>query len=71
MWYDQLCQAHPRQETVDPVSGELAYIGVNDLGGQYTTDEPYEYCRDYNNGRCRSYQRLMPDADDVEAWLAG
>jgi hypothetical protein len=55
VWYNQLCKAHPRKEVVDPVTGKTGYVGTNSFGGGYVTDEPYENCRDFNDGFCGDF----------------
>lgn len=56
VWYNHLCRASPRQPIADPVTGKSGYKGVNDLGGEYITDEPYDYCRKLNKGLCLLYE---------------
>ena len=58
VWYNWFCSAAPREATVDPVSGESGYAGKNDLGGNYVTEDPWEYCRNINtNGQCRMFRK--------------
>jgi hypothetical protein len=53
IWYDQLCSADKRPLVRDPVSGDMLFEGVNDLGQRYTTSNPHPYARDVNvDGHC-------------------
>jgi hypothetical protein len=56
-WYDQHCGVSPREPGVDFVTGTTGYVGTNDLGRRYITDEPYQYARDINtDGACGLFE---------------
>lgn len=56
IWYNWYCTASPREEATDYVTGEKGFKGVNDLGGEYVTNEQFFHCRDINkNGQCEKY----------------
>lgn len=53
VWYNHFCGASELPQTIDPVTGELAYFSVNDLGNQFSSPYQFRYCRDVNtNGNC-------------------
>ena len=54
-WYNHLCTAHPREKIINPVTGIKGYSGVNFFGARYITDDPYEFCRDHNDGFCKDF----------------
>lgn len=63
MWYSYLC-SHPAVQTepsIDPVTGKTVYVGVNDLGGPFTTENPRPFCRTVNFGNCAMYKGKGPD----------
>ena len=55
MWYEQYCKVNKRSKGINPVSGEKQYVAINSLNQKYYTDTPYGYCRDFNDGNCKSY----------------
>jgi hypothetical protein len=76
IWYNHFCQASPRAKVRDPFSGELAYGGVNDFGGSYTTDEQYEYARNVNtHGACDLFDKKESTsktlAGKIQSFLSG
>jgi hypothetical protein len=56
VWYNHYCAASPLPETVDPVTGATGYASRNDLGRDIIVDEPYNYCREINDGNCHLFQ---------------
>lgn len=63
VWYNHQCGAVEREPTIDPVTGESGYLGRNDLGTTYITEDRYAFCRDINRGNCEYFspKNLNPD----------
>jgi len=55
-WYQQYCKASPRPKAIDPCTGKEGYRGINDLGTTYYDEQPYQYCRDLNDGNCQQWE---------------
>lgn len=55
-WYNHVCKASPLLTKVDPYDGKEKPCGVNDLGGEYFSEQPYNYCRNINDGKCAKFQ---------------
>ena len=56
VWYNLICKASPLAESVDLTTGGVGYKKVNDLGTEYYTENPYEYCREVNtDGECSKF----------------
>lgn len=56
IWYNLICAATPLVESIDPVVGVVGYKKTNDLGMEYYSDKPYEYCREVNkDGDCPKF----------------
>jgi hypothetical protein len=53
--YNNLCLAIDRETKIDPVSGDVRYVAMNDLGNIYFTDEAHPQCRDINKGKCQHF----------------
>ena len=51
IWYNHLCKATPLPTKVDPCDGKTKPHGVNDLGGEYFTENRFQYCRNVNDGK--------------------
>mgnify|MGYP001606881511 CR=1 FL=1 len=58
IWYNHLCKATPLPTKVDPYDGKTKAHSVNDLGGEYFTENQFQYCRNVNDGRCPNFQAL-------------
>lgn len=59
VWYNWVCthKSVERKPMINPVTGEHEYEDSNDLGGVFTTTEPYPFCRDINvRGECQKYE---------------
>ncbi len=72
VWYNLTCKAYPRKKVVCPLTGKDAYEGVNDLGNAYTTDEPYDYCRNHNQGNCSAFKEKSTGTirvDDIQCFV--
>lgn len=58
IWYNFYCKMHKKVPITDPITGEYGFKGTNDLGGSYTTDDQYDYCRDHNSdGNCADFKK--------------
>ena len=56
-WYNQICKAVAREPGIDFVTGQEGYVGRNDLGNTYITEDEFEYCRNINTrGNCEYYK---------------
>ncbi len=56
IWYNLYCKATSREKEPNPVTGIAEYVGHNDLGNKYYTDEQYKNCREVNaNGDCKLF----------------
>ena len=58
IWYNHVCMANPLPLKVDPYDGKEKPCGVNDLGGEYFSKQPYQFCRNINDGKCPKFQAL-------------
>lgn len=56
VWYNHFCGAHPLPLRRSLQTGELVRIGKNDLGGEYETDDKFEFCRRINDGFCSKFE---------------
>jgi hypothetical protein len=57
VWYNHYCGASPLPESVDPVTGKVGFVAVNDLGRPYLTDVQFHHCRDINTGNCHLFEK--------------
>ena len=57
IWYNHFCTNPDLQriEEVNPVTGKSGFVGKNDLGTMYFTDESSPHCRDINHGNCEYF----------------
>jgi hypothetical protein len=60
--WDYLCGAVKRLPGRDPVTGLDAFLGTNDLGGTYYTDDEWPSCRSINKGECSFFEEAQTDA---------
>lgn len=57
-YWNHLC-CHPNFERIaeqDPVTGNIGFVGKNDLGGTYFTQDRFPHCREINNGNCDYFE---------------
>ncbi len=58
IWYDNFCSAIIREKVRDPYDGIWKYGGVNDLGGEYVTNQRHPHVRTVNtDGKCILYEK--------------
>jgi len=55
IWYNQFCSANRLPSGIDPVSGKRKHIAINSRGRKYYTNRKYAYCKDINDGQCKSF----------------
>lgn len=57
VWYNHVCGAVRRKESIDPVTGTHGFSETNSLGMSYVTEEGHPYCRDINkDGNCQYFE---------------
>lgn len=58
IWYNQLC-GHPKREkkkSINFVTGEEEYSDINSLGDTCFDADKRPYCRDINDGNCKTLE---------------
>ncbi len=57
IWHGQFCGAVENAKAQNPVTGELEYVGQNDLGRVYFGANKFAFARDINKGNCEYFSR--------------